>query len=231
MMSNNENEKQKQKRQTNKLVHRLIGAIDEHPDQVNNYYDLGSLLTRLQSFDQAEELFMKALGIFENKGDKEAINLLNYGLGNVYYTVGKIKTALEYYNKIDDPKLKADSYLMMAQSYMKEKQYKQAVAYGLTALELRPDDAEINQVLGDSFLALGEFEQARGYYDRILKHQPGRADTQFNRGLVAMVLGEDYHNYLDQAQQLNPDYYAKSEKRISDIENFLRQQDDQNNDK
>lgn len=231
MMSNNENEKQKQKRQTNKLVHRLIGAIDEHPDQVNNYYDLGSLLTRLQSFDQAEELFMKALGIFENKGDKEAINLLNYGLGNVYYTVGKIKTALEYYNKIDDPKLKADSYLMMAQSYMKEKQYKQAVAYGLTALELRPDDAEINQVLGDSFLALGEFEQARGYYDRILKHHPGRADTQFNRGLVAMVLGEDYHNYLDQAQQLNPDYYAKSEKRISDIENFLRQQDDQNNDK
>ena len=231
MMSNNENEKQKQKRQTNKLVHRLIGAIDEHPDQVNNYYDLGSLLTRLQSFDQAEELFMKALGIFENKGDKEAINLLNYGLGNVYYTVGKIKTALEYYNKIDDPKLKADSYLMMAQSYMKEKQYKQAVAYGLTALELRPDDAEINQVLGDSFLAPGEFEQARGYYDRILKHQPGRADTQFNRGLVAMVLGEDYHNYLDQAQQLNPDYYAKSEKRISDIENFLRQQDDQNNDK
>lgn len=225
------NEKEKQKRETTKLVHQLIGAIDEHPDQVNNYYDLGSLLTRLQSYDQAEELFMKALGIFEKKDDKEAINLLNYGLGNVYYTVGKIKSALEYYNKIDDPKLKADSYLMMSQSYMKEKQYKQAIAYGLTALELRPNDAEINQVLGDSFLALGEFEQARGYYDRILKHHPGRADTQFNRGLVAMVLGEDYHNYLEQAQQLNPDYYAKSEKRISDIENFLRQQGGQSDDK
>lgn len=229
-MANNE-AKEKQKRETTKLVHRLIGAIDEHPDHVNNYYDLGSLLTRLQSYDQAEELFMKALGIFEKRDDKEAINLLNYGLGNVYYTVGKIKSALEYYNKIDDPKLKADSYLMMSQSYMKEKQYKQAIAYGLTALELRPDDAEINQVLGDSFLALGEFEQARGYYDRILKHHPGRADTQFNRGLVAMVLGEDYHNYLEQAQKLNPDYYAKSEKRISDIENFLRQQGGQSDDK
>ncbi|WP_283583588.1 tetratricopeptide repeat protein [Limosilactobacillus difficilis] len=224
-------EKEKRQRETNKLVHRLIGVIDEHPDQVNNYYDLGSLLTRLKSFDQAEELFMKALGIFEKKGDQEAVNLLNYGLGNVYYTVGKIKSALEYYDKIDDPKLKADSYLMMAQSYMKEKQYKQAVAYGLTALELRQDDAEINQVLGDSFLALGEFEQARGYYDRILRHHPGRADTQFNRGLVAMVLGEDYHYYLDQAQQLNPDYYAKSEKRIADIETFLRKQGNDDNDK
>ncbi len=229
MMANDE--KEKRQRETNKLVHRLIGVIDEHPDQVNNYYDLGSLLTRLKSFDQAEELFMKALGIFEKKGDQEAVNLLNYGLGNVYYTVGKIKSALEYYDKIDDPKLKADSYLMMAQSYMKEKQYKQAVAYGLTALELRQDDAEINQVLGDSFLALGEFEQARGYYDRILRHHPGRADTQFNRGLVAMVLGEDYHYYLDQAQQLNPDYYAKSEKRIADIETFLRKQGNDDNDK
>ncbi len=216
--------------QTNQLVHRLITAIDEQPEKVNNYYDLGSLLTRLQSYEQAEELFMKALGIFEQKNDRNAINLLNYGLGNLYYTVGKVKSAIDYYNKIDDPKLKADSYLMLAQSYMKEKQYKQAVAYGLTALELRPGDAAINQVLGDSFLALGEFEQARGYYDDILKHHPGRADTQFNRGLVAMVLGEDYHNYLTQAQQLDPDFYKKSEKRIADIKDFLEQQGGLQND-
>lgn len=216
--------------QTNQLVHRLITAIDEQPEKVNNYYDLGSLLTRLQSYEQAEELFMKARGIFEQKNDRNAINLLNYGLGNLYYTVGKVKSAIDYYNKIDDPKLKADSYLMLAQSYMKEKQYKQAVAYGLTALELRPGDAAINQVLGDSFLALGEFEQARGYYDDILKHHPGRADTQFNRGLVAMVLGEDYHNYLTQAQQLDPDFYKKSEKRIADIKDFLEQQGGLQND-
>ncbi|HIW70222.1 MAG TPA: tetratricopeptide repeat protein [Candidatus Limosilactobacillus merdipullorum] len=216
--------------QTNQLVHRLVTAIDEHPEKVNNYYDLGSLLTRLQSYEQAEELFMKALGIFDKKDDRDAINLLNYGLGNLYYTVGKVKSAIDYYNKIDDPKLKADSYLMLAQSYMKEKQYKQAVAYGLTALELRPGDAAINQVLGDSFLALGEFEQARGYYDEILKHHPGRADTQFNRGLVAMVLGEDYHNYLTQAQQLDPDFSKKSEKKIADIKNFLEQQGGLQND-
>lgn len=216
--------------QTNQLVHRLVTAIDEHPEKVNNYYDLGSLLTRLQSYEQAEELFMKALGIFEKKNDRDAVNLLNYGLGNLYYTVGKVKSAIDYYNKIDDPKLKADSYLMLAQSYMKEKQYKQAVAYGLTALELRPGDAAINQVLGDSFLALGEFEQARGYYDEILKHHPGRADTQFNRGLVAMVLGEDYHNYLTQAQQLDPDFYKKSEKKIADIKDFLEQQGGLQND-
>ena len=209
-MSNQEINREEQKKQTQKLVHRLVMAIDEEPDKFNNYYDLGALLTRLNDFEQAEELFMKALGIFEKKNDAKAVNLLNYGLGNVYYSVGKINEAIKQYNKIDDAKLKADSYLMLAQSYMKQKNYQQAVAYGLTAHDLRPQDPEINQAIGDSLLALGEFKQAKNYYDLILKRHPGRADTQFNRGLVAMVLGEPYQDYLNQSQQLDPEYYAQS---------------------
>lgn len=230
-MTEQQTNREEQKKQTERLVHKLITAIDESPDKANNYYDLGSLLTRLQDYAQAEELFMKALGIFETKGDQEAQNLLNYGLGNLYYEVGKVDQAIKLYNKIDDKKLKADSYLMLAQSYSKKKQYKQAVAYGLTAHELRPKDPEIDQALGDALLALGEFKQAASYYDAILKHHPGRADTQFNRGLVAMVLGEPYKDYLNQARQLDLDYYTKSEKRIAEIEKTLQATQKPQNDK
>lgn len=230
-MTEQQTNREEQKEQTERLVHKLITAIDESPDKANNYYDLGSLLTRLQDYAQAEELFMKALGIFKAKGDQEAQNLLNYGLGNLYYEVGKVDQAIKLYNKIDDRKLKADSYLMLAQSYSKKKQYKQAVAYGLTAHELRPEDPEIDQALGDALLALGEFKQAASYYDAILKHHPGRADTQFNRGLVAMVLGEPYKDYLNQARQLDLDYYTKSEKRIAEIEKTLQATQKPQNDK
>lgn len=230
-MTEQQTNREEQKKQTERLVHKLITAIDESPDKANNYYDLGSLLTRLQDYAQAEELFMKALGIFKAKGDQEAQNLLNYGLGNLYYEVGKVDQAIKLYNKIDDRKLKADSYLMLAQSYSKKKQYKQAVAYGLTAHELRPEDPEIDQALGDALLALGEFKQAASYYDAILKHHPGRADTQFNRGLVAMVLGEPYKDYLNQARQLDLDYYTKSEKRIAEIEKTLQATQKPQNDK
>lgn len=230
-MTEQQTNREEQKKQTERLVHKLITAIDEYPDKANNYYDLGSLLTRLQDYAQAEELFMKALGIFEAKGDQEAQNLLNYGLGNLYYEVGKVDQAIKLYNKIDDKKLKADSYLMLAQSYSKKKQYKQAVAYGLTAHELRPEDPETDQALGDALLALGEFKQAASYYDAILKHHPGRADTQFNRGLVAMVLGEPYKDYLNQARQLDLDYYTKSEKRIAEIEKTLQATQKPQNDK
>lgn len=230
-MTEQQTNREEQKKQTERLVHKLITAIDESPDKANNYYDLGSLLTRLQDYAQAEELFMKALGIFEAKGDQEAQNLLNYGLGNLYYEVGKVDQAIKLYNKIDDKKLKADSYLMLAQSYSKKKQYKQVIAYGLTAHELRPEDPEIDQALGDALLALGEFKQAASYYDAILKHHPGRADTQFNRGLVAMVLGEPYKDYLNQARQLDLDYYTKSEKRIAEIEKTLQPTQKPQNDK
>lgn len=209
-----------QKKQSEQLVGKLVKAIDEQPDKVQNYYDLGALLARLNSVEQAEELFMKALGIF-NK-DAKAVNLLSYGLGNVYYEVGKYQEAVKYFNQIDDDKLKADAYLMMAQSLVQMKDYKRAVAYGLTAHDLRKQDPEINQVLGDALLSLGNFRQAADFYDQILKRHPGRADTQFNRGLVAMVLGEDYVDYLSQAKQLDPDYYARSEKRIDDIQKVLK---------
>lgn len=222
----NDNQKTK-KNQSEQLIHRLVKAIDEEPNKFNNYYDLGSLLTRLNDYAQAEELFQKALGIFERCGDQRAINFLKYGLGNLYYTVGKVDEAIKLYNQIDDDKLKADSYLMLAQSYMKKKQYKQAVAYGLTAYDLSSEDPEINQVLGDSMLALGEFDQAKRYYDQILLHHPGRADTQFNRGLVSMALHEPYKKYLAQAQQLDLDYYQKSEKKIADIEHALQKMGDQ----
>ena len=37
-----------------------------------------------------------------------------------------------------------------------------------------------------------------------------------------MVLGEPYQDYLAQAKQLSPTYYAKSEQRLAEIEKTLR---------
>lgn len=218
-------EKAKRQNQSVQLIHQLVAAIDAEPNKFNNYYELGSLLTRLHDYAQAEELFMKGLTRFKKRGDTRAVTFLNYGLGNLYYEADRVDEAIKYYNLIADEKLKADAYLMLAQSYIKKGQYKQAIAYGLTAHELETSDPEISQVLGDALLALGEFKQARDYYDLILRRHPGRADTQFNRGLVAMALHEPYHQYLEQAQQLSPEYYQKSEKRIAEIEQTLQQLD------
>lgn len=217
-----EKSRETQKQESEKIVQKLVEAIDAQPDKVQNYYDLGTLLTRLNDFDQAEELFMKALGLF-TKRDKD-MDLLRYGLGNVYYQAGSYDDAIKYYDQIGDNQLKADAYLMMAQSLMQKKEYKRSLAYGLTAHDLRKQDPEINQVIGDTLLALGDFKTAKQFYDDILLHHPGRADTQFNRGLVAMVMGEDYLDYLTQAKQLDPDYYQRSESRIADIQKVLREQ-------
>ena len=42
-----------QKRQSEQLVHQLVAAIDAEPNKFNNYYELGSLLTRLHDYAQA----------------------------------------------------------------------------------------------------------------------------------------------------------------------------------
>ena len=49
-MAEQQTNREDQKKQTERIVHKLITAIDEHPEKANNYYDLGSLLTRLQDY-------------------------------------------------------------------------------------------------------------------------------------------------------------------------------------
>jgi len=220
MDNQSSSKREKMKENSEQLISKLVAAIDKEPTKAQNYYDLGSLLTKLNSHEQAEELFMKALGLFEK--DVKATNLLKYGLGNLYYEQGSYDEAIKEYSQIENSKLKADAYLMVAQSLVQMHDYKRAIAYGITAHELRKQDPEINEVLGDAFLALGGFEQAKEYYDDILKYHPGRAETQFNRGLVAMVLGEKYQDYLEQARQLDPEYYTRSEQKIADIEKTLQ---------
>ena len=98
-----------QKRQSEQLVHQLVAAIDAEPNKFNNYYELGSLLTRLHDYAQAEELFLKALGLFETRGDERAVTFLKYGLGNLYYEVDQVDKAIKYYNQVEDEKMKADA--------------------------------------------------------------------------------------------------------------------------
>ncbi|MCH4058987.1 MAG: tetratricopeptide repeat protein [Pediococcus pentosaceus] len=72
------------------IVKDLIDKIDQNPQEAENYYALATVLVKQQSFDQAEELLVKARGLFK---DSHSVDLLTYGLGNVYYESGLYEKA------------------------------------------------------------------------------------------------------------------------------------------
>lgn len=209
-----------EKKDQGNIIHELIQKIDQNPHQVSNYYALAMILVEQQNFDQAEELLVKAKGLFK---DQESLNLLVYGLGNVYYASGLYEKANNIFQTITDKKLKGDANLMIAQGYYAQSQYELAFAFGLTALESKPDDADINELMGDIALARGDQKLAKKYYDIALKSKK-TAKLLFNRGVVEMLVSNSKNNlFFEQSKAIDPDFFAKSRQRLIDIDKLLNQ--------
>ena len=214
----NNDKKQKQAEET---LHKLVKDIDNHPHDYRTYYDLSAFLIQLKSYTQAEELLMKALGLFANQS-KKAQNVLTYGLGNVYYSAGEFEKAIQQFQQVTNKNLQSDAYVMLAQSYMGQKNYKKALVFLLTAQETAKQDPSTNLLIGQCLIALGDFKQAKGYYDLVLKSNPHNGEANFNQGLIAMVLGEPFEGYFKNAEKYDKLYFDKEQGKLSDIEKFIQ---------
>ncbi len=210
-----------EEKQANQAIHQLVQKIDQDPKNYHHYYDLATFLVEAKDYQQAEELLMKALGLFKDAA-KETIDTLKFGLGNVYYAAEEYDKAIKLFQEIDDEKLQAEAYIMLAQSYMAKGDNKRAMVFALSAQSTHREDPEVNQMIGDNLLALGSFSQAADFYDTVLKHEPQNGQANFNRGLVAMVNGEPFEAYFERAKQFDPDYFQKSQQKLTDIEKFVQ---------
>ncbi|WP_407885900.1 tetratricopeptide repeat protein [Levilactobacillus sp. N40-8-2] len=214
------------KARSEQMVHELVQRIDSHPGDVDAYYELATVLVDLNSFAQAEELLMKALGVFA--AQPAAVEKLHYGLGNVYYAAQDYTKAIAEFDQLGT-QLKGAGYLMMAQSYMASGDHKRALVFGLTALNSQPKDVATLQVVAENLLALGNMAQAAQYYDQVLALDDHNGRANFDRGLVAMVQGENYGPYFKVAKALDPQYFEKGQKKLVDIERFIQTQKKQKN--
>ncbi|WP_063697800.1 tetratricopeptide repeat protein [Pediococcus inopinatus] len=229
-MTEKEDSQRKQAKQNaQEAASALVKAIDSDPDDFHRYYNLGVFLTTSNSFEQAEELYMKALGLFQ-KNDK-AKNLLHYGLGNAYYEAGEFQKAFAQFKVVEDTELKSSAYLMIAQTYMAQDDYKNALVFSLTAQDKHKQDPTINGLIGEIFLAMGDFTHAATYYDEALKADPKNGKYQFERGIIALVLDEDETEYFKQAQKLDPAYFEKGQQRLVDIEKFIQTRNESKDEK
>lgn len=66
----------KENEENQNLVHELIQKIDQDPHNAQNYYALATVLVKQQSFDQAEELLVKARGLFSDQPSQDLLTYL-----------------------------------------------------------------------------------------------------------------------------------------------------------
>lgn len=203
--------------ETTHAVRKLVAAVDEDPNNPQVYYNLGSMLTELKNYQQAEKLFKKALHFFKDNKQKA---ILHYGLGNVFYANGLYQEAIGEFQKIKQDKLKLDALLMIAQAEYAQNNYQVSLAYALTVAEQRNDHDSL-MLLGENFLALGNFSQAEKYFDKVLSEWPNDEKANFQRGIIGLVAGEDNELFFEKVKKSNPEYFKKMKSRLVDVERFI----------
>lgn len=199
----------------------IVADLNKDPRQLPEILQLSTYLVQAGDLEQAEELLARSLEMFKDNQD------LLYNLGNVYYLADKYDKANQIFQKLVDDNYAFEAYFMMAKTLDQQGKRQLAIMYALTAVEKAPKDQQANELLADLLLSNGNFNEALGFYQAANKIKP-QAKYYFNMALCAMNLKQDYQTYLDESKKLDEQYYLKNEKKLADLQEFIKQQGDSN---
>ncbi len=100
--------------------------------------------------------------------------LAHYDLGNLYYATGRMDEALVQYEKTVALVPENPSYLRNLADllYSEKKDVDRALAIYDEILSFRPEDVQTLMITGHLCVSLERFDEALGYYNRILDIEP-----------------------------------------------------------
>lgn len=197
----------------------IVADLNQNAKQLPEILQLSTYLVQAGDLEQAEELLARSLEMFPNNQD------LLYNLGNVYYLADEFDKAGSIFQKLVDKNYAFEAYFMMTKTLDQQGKKQLAIMYALTAVEKAPKDQQANELLADLLLANGNFNESLGFYQAANKIKP-QAKYYFNMALCAMNLKLDYQEYLNQAKQIDEKYYLKNEKKLAELQEYLKQQGD-----
>jgi tetratricopeptide (TPR) repeat protein len=199
-------------------IQRLVKSIEQRPKEWQAYVDLVTVLTVTENFVEAEELGLKSLGLFE--ADVAAKTALFYALGNVYYAAGQYAQANTYFNQVDDRRLLHDATMMQAQSWYAQKNYGQALAFAVTAVEQDDKDIEARVLLGNIWLALQDLVRAKEQFDAGIALDSNNYEANVGRSIIAMA-EDEINPWATVAKAINPARFQSDSQRLDEIVTLL----------
>jgi tetratricopeptide (TPR) repeat protein len=144
------------------------------------YIGLGNLLIQKGEFEEAIEYFNKAIAIDPNFPDTY------YHIGMAYYNKGRFEEAYNMFSKVFEVDVNKStakiSHLgirgeltltMLQATALQLGMYREAIEYGTKVLEINPQNAPVLNNMGIAYIALGERELGREYFEKALLASPG----------------------------------------------------------
>lgn len=196
--------------ETDRAIHLLIKEIDRHPKRVGNYLQLSAYLIEQNSPNQALELLQKAQGLVDNPQE------LTYNIAVCYYMQGEFKKSLALLDELPNDD---ETLYQKALVFMKLGQYSKALAYAMT---IKMTDDRTLELLGDIWLSLGNLQQAKQKYQKIVAKKRS-AKVNFLLGLTVLDQNRNLaQEYFKLAEQKDPTYFVNAKKQYAALMEMIR---------
>lgn len=183
-------------------VHEIAVRTDNKPVQLTNYGNLGSCYQKLNQFDKAREMYMKAVPIAEEMNQPEQLAMIYQGLGVVERAAKNTDLGLKYYQqalrlyrKLHSKTGEGIIAVNIGNSFVDLNQPDSASHYLNLGLKLVKETKSYRQILNaysglaDLELKRENYQKAAGYLVLKNKYQDSVAIFQGNE-LIADVFGK-----------------------------------------
>jgi len=162
----------------------LVEATRKAPGFSLAHYDLSLAFVKMKKYHEGVAPAIAAL-----RSDPEMkLQQTNPGLGAMnnlglcLMNLGRYEEALECFRR--NIKLMSSAYFNMGLTFFKMKNYKEALGHFQKALDIRPDDQEYLDLVGQTYTELGKYKLAEKYLRKSVKKDPKYALAYYDLGVL-----------------------------------------------
>lgn len=198
-----------------KAIQYLTQAGKENPTQAEVPYLLAKSYADMTNFKAAIPFFVKALEL-----DPKQPNW-TYELGLSYYAIHDDVNALKYIQKAAEVGYKKDNdYLEnLAIAYLNVGEFEKGVGILKEALDRRPSDFNLLNMLAEAHYGKAKFVEAIDYWDRVIEYDKGNASALYMIGMSYQKMGGKQNAdkgiaLCDKAIEMDPSLSALKQKKM-----------------
>ena len=177
------------------------------PDDPRSHFYAGTLESDAGNTEKAIERYEKTIEIIESDPNHQQLELLlgdfndiYLKLGELYHEQGDLDTAVTYFKRALalNPEL-ADQFIEQGTRALETENYQEAIEALNTQLLLFPEDINAAYLLGQSYEANGDTDNALIFYKRTITLDPQRPDVLFK--MVYIYRNSEAHQEAIEALQ------------------------------
>lgn len=186
-----------------KAISFLEVAVNEDSTNAEAFYRIGHMYMLMENYKKAIPYYRRSL-----KLDSASSPVRTYEMALVLSNNEQFEESLRYFQKAIDLGYPArdDFYRNMAQTMADAHQPEKALALMKEMLQRRPADLGVLNTIAEICYQANMYEEAIGYWDRILQIDPKSARTLYTIGTAYIKMGKDKEGQkiCDRAIEMEP---------------------------